>query len=285
MGLGARVKIGWAVILVFYAWLSLAAAAQEVEIYTYDVLPPYAYRNDKNELTGLYIELVRAAVSRMPDYSLKLIVLPWERAKHLAKTGEAFAILPPYFHAHDWLTEQSPKRPYIWPYSLPLYTQQDVVICNDTVKVKSVNGYPEDFAGLSFVMWRGDGRAGEQFNAMVKRNEITVNLVNSIEVAINLLVTARHDCTVSAALPFNWFFAKQSKSEGFKSLNVKHTLNYLSVVSTNEAYLGYTDINAQKNYPYKKDFAIKFDIEIYRMKQSGELAKMVERFVDKDMFK
>ena len=231
-------KIGRIVTTVICTWISLAAAVQEVEIYTYDVLPPYAYRNDKQELTGLYIEVVKAAVARMPDYSLKLTALPWERAKHLAKIGDAFAILPPYFHAHDWLTDQPPKRPYIWPYSLPLYTQQDVVICNDTVKLKSDSKYPDDYAGLSFVMWRGDGRAGEQFNDMVKRKEITVNLVNSIDVAINLLVTARHDCTVSAALPFNWYFAKLSKTASFQGFNVKRRLNILSVVSTNEAYLG-----------------------------------------------
>ncbi len=278
-------KIGWVMTVLLYGWVSLASAVQEVEIYTYDVLPPYAYRNEKQELTGLYVEIVKTAVSRMPDYSLKLTVLPWERAKHLAKTGEAFAILAPYFHAHDWLTDQSPKRPYIWPYSMPLYTQQDAVICNDTVKLKNFSHYPDDFIGLSFVMWRGDGRAGKQFNEMVKRKEITVNLVNSIEVAINLLVTARYDCTVTAALPFNWFFAKQSKTNSYKSLNLKHPLKNLNVVSTNHAYLGYTDINAQNNYPYKKDFVIKFDVEIYKMRQNGELDKIVGRFVDRSIIK
>ena len=273
-------KIGWIMAASLYLCSFLVAAQQEVEIYTYDTLPPYAYQDEDGQLTGLYIELVRTIVARMPDYALKLTVLPWERAKHLAKTGEAFAILPPYFHAHDWLTDQEPKKPYIWPYSMPLYTQKDVVICNDKVKLNSVNQFPEDFSGLSFVMWRGDGRAGEAFNAMVKRKEIAVHLVNSIEVVINLLVTARYDCTVSAALPFNWYFTKQSQSKDFKSLNLKFPLKNLSVVSTNQAYLGYSDINAEINYPYKKDFVIKFDIEIYKMKQSGELDKIVRRFVD-----
>lgn len=276
-------KIGWVMAVSLYLWSSFVLAQQEVEIYTYDTLPPYAYRDEKGQLTGLYIELVRTILSRMPEYELKLTVLPWERAKHLAKTGEAFAILPPYFHAHDWLTDEVPSKPYIWPYSMPLYTQKDVVICNDNVKLKSVNQFPKDFAGLHFVMWRGDGRAGEAFNAMVKRKEITVHLVNSIEVVINLLVTARYDCTVSAALPFNWYFTKQSQSKDFKSLNLKFPLNNLSVVSTNQAYLGYSDINAEINYPYKKDFSIKFDIEIYKMKQSGELDEIVRRFVDANM--
>lgn len=276
-------RIGWIMAAYLYIWTSLVSAQQEVEIYTYDSLPPYAYRDEKGQLTGLYIELVRTIVSRMPDYALKLTVLPWERAKHMAETGEAFAILPPYFHAHDWLTDQEPKKPYIWPYSMPLYTQKDVVICNDRVKLKSINQFPRGFAGLNFVMWRGDGRAGQAFDAMVKRKEISVHLVNSIEVVINLLVTARYDCTVSAALPFNWYLAKQSKSKNFKSLNLKYPLKNLSVVSSNQAYLGYSDINSQQNYPFKKDFVIKFDIELYQMQQRGELSDIVKRFVDKDM--
>ena len=103
----------------------LAFSEQRVDIYTYDVLPPYAYRNDQGELTGVYIEIVKVAIARMPGYTAKFHVVPWERAKVSAKHGKAFAILPPYFHAHDWLTDSEPKRPYIWPYSLPLYTQQD----------------------------------------------------------------------------------------------------------------------------------------------------------------
>ena len=275
-----HVKLGIIGCVLLFTWVPSAFSIQEVEIYTYDVLPPYAYRNDKQKLTGVYIEIVKTAISRMPGYSSKFIVVPWERAKFLAKTGSAFAILPPYFHAHDWLTDQAPQRPYIWPYSLPLYTQKDVVICHDKVDLGGVGLFPKDFSGLSFVMWRGDGRAGQEFDQMVKRKEISVHLVNSIEVVINLLVTARYDCTVSAALPFRWYLVQQLEAEMLNTLHSKRPLKVVSVVSTNQGYLGYSDINAEQNFPYKKDFSIKFDIEIYRMKQSGELENIAKRFVD-----
>ena len=64
------------------------------------------------------------------------------------------------------------------------------------------------------------------------------------------------------------------------TLHSKRPLKVVSVVSTNQGYLGYSDINAEQNFPYKKDFSIKFDIEIYRMKQSGELENIAKRFVD-----
>ncbi|WP_157601161.1 hypothetical protein [Psychromonas ossibalaenae] len=52
------------------------------------------------------------------------------------------------------------------------------------------------------------------------------------------------------------------------------------IIGTNEAYLGYTDINAENNFPFKKDFSIKFDIEIYKMKKSGEIQEIINRFVE-----
>jgi len=68
-------------------------------------LPPYIYLDEQGELTGIYVEIVKRAVSRMPGYTVTLTPLPWIRAKNEAKKGKTFAILAPYFHAHDWLTD------------------------------------------------------------------------------------------------------------------------------------------------------------------------------------
>ncbi len=148
---------------------TFAAPKQLVEIVTYDVLVPFAYRNSEGKLTGIYIEIVKKAISRMPDYKLNFNVLPWARAKAKVKKGDAFAILPPYFHAHDGLKD---KKPYILPYSLSLFTLEDVVICNKKFTTRFFSKWPEDFAGLKFAMWKGDGRAGESFNKMVKEKKL-----------------------------------------------------------------------------------------------------------------
>ncbi|RDH44275.1 hypothetical protein B9G39_12925 [Zooshikella ganghwensis] len=259
---------------------------QPVEIYTYDILPPYAYRNDKGELTGIYIEITRTAISRMKDYSLVFRVVPWSRAKSLVKQGKAFAILPPYFHAHDWLTDTEPKRPYIWPYSQPLYTQLDIVICNERVLSKDRRIWPDDFQGLGFVMFRGDGRAGERFLEQVEENKISLNWVNSTEDTVKALLLERTDCTVTSRLPFAWFMAKtieQADFQKYKSNRLK--LKELLQISKNTGHLAYTDIDDEKNFPYKKDFAIKFDIELYKMKKNGELDDIVAQFIDTDYIK
>ncbi len=255
-------------------------SAQEVRISTYDVLAPFAFRDAQGKLSGVYIEIVKKAVSRMPDYTVSFNVVPWARAKNEAKKGKAFAILPPYFHAHDWLTDLEPQRPYIWPYSLPLYTQSDVVICNENVLNVSRKEYPKDFQGLEFVMWRGDGRAGEEFTKMAEEKMIGLHLLDDVKNTIKFLLSNRADCTVTSRIPFAWHVKQMKKMGEYKKYaNNNVILKEAIVVSSNEGYLGYTDINAKKNYPFKKDFSIKFDIQIYKMKKNGEIQKIVERFI------
>ncbi len=276
-----------ALLRILFLALSVCAirihAAQPVEVYTYDTLPPYAYRDEQGQLTGLYVEIVTAAAARMPDYSLTFKVLPWARVKYNAKHGTAFAILAPYFHAHDWLTDTEPKKPYIWPYSLPLYTQEDVVICNANVLLTARKHFPEDYTGLSFVMWRGDGRAKQAFNQLVEEEKIKLTLVNSIKDTVALIHQGWQDCTLTAKQPFYWYMAQYKKSREFQNHKNKVTLVEAVVVSSNDGFLGYTDIDSEKNFPYKKDFSIKFDIEIYKMKQSGELNDIINRFVNHEI--
>jgi len=259
---------------------SAVFSAQEVKISTYDILPPYAFRDTNGELTGVYIEIVKKAISRMPDYTVSFRVLPWARAKMEIEKGKSFAIVPPYFHAHDWLTEVEPKRPYIWPYSLPLYTQYDVVICNEKVLAVSRPEYPDDFKGLKFVMFRGDGRAGERFTQMVEEKQIDLQLLSSLENTIPFLMQERADCTITSRIPFIWY-VNQLKETGQhqKYDNKGVVLKEAAIISSNEGYLGYTNIDDEQNFPFKEDFSIKFDIEIYKMKKNHEIQEIGNKFV------
>ncbi|MBL4638705.1 MAG: transporter substrate-binding domain-containing protein [Proteobacteria bacterium] len=266
-------------LLIYLTSNSVVFSAQEVKIATYDVLPPLAFRDAQGKLTGFYIEIVKRAVSRMPDYTVSFNVTPWARAKNEAKTGRIFAILPPYFHAHDWLTETEPKRPYIWPYSLPLFTQHDVVICNEKVLTVARTVYPDDYQGLRFAMWRGDGRAGEKFTQMAKEKKISLHLLKNVKSLIPFLLAERADCTVTSKIPFAWYVKQMKESGEYQQYNKNDViLKEAAVISSNEGYLGYTDINAETNFPFKKDFSIKFDIEIYKMKKSGEIQEIVDKF-------
>jgi polar amino acid transport system substrate-binding protein len=129
-------------------------------------------------------------------------------------------------------------------------------------------------------MWRGDGRAGVAFEQMVRDKKIEVSLVNSIEEKLRVLLYGRYDCTVTAKLPFAWYMAKFMKTSEYQSYKKNEVLKQVAIISENEGYLGYTDINSERHFPYKKDFTIKFDIEIFKMKHNGEIKNIVTRFID-----
>ncbi|MCP3927616.1 MAG: amino acid ABC transporter substrate-binding protein, partial [Bacteroidetes bacterium] len=255
-------------------------SAQEVTILVEDGhYAPLKFKDKDGKVTGIYPEIVKKAISRMPEYTVKFYEVPWARAKLYLKQGRYFAMLPPYFHAHDWLTDDEPKRPYIWPYSLPLFTQTDIVVC-DAMKLKSPRpNWPEDYQDLSFAMQRGDGIAGEKFNKMFEQKKIKVYFVLSNLDAIKLVLQGRQDCTVIAKLPFYWLIKEMKENGEYEQLDKVVPLKE-KTIRTNEGYLGYTDINAEKNFPYKKDFNIKFDIEIYKMKKSGEIQEIIKRFIE-----
>ena len=269
-------------ILFLFTYLTLTSEmllAQNVKIYTYDTLPPLAYKNTQGILTGVYIEIVKKAISRMPDYTVTFVNVPWVRAKMIMEKGRGFAILPPYFHAHDWLTQDEPKRPYIWPYSLPLIIQENIIICNKNIKLKPDAIYPDDYKGLTFAMWKGDGRAGVKFEKMAKEKKINVHLTRNLKNSIIFLQKNRADCTITSKLPFAWYIKQMKQSGEYQENDNGVILNEVFTISRSEGYLGYTDIDDEINFPFKKDFSIKFDEEIKKLKKAGEIQKIIDTFI------
>lgn len=128
-------------------------------------------------------------------------------------------------------------------------------------------------------MWRGDGRAGQEFLDLVEKGDIRVDLVNEMKGVIPVLLLNRADCAVVSKIPFHWYIKQMKNSGEYQKFAKKGVvLREIAVISQNEGHLGYTDIEADKNFPYKKDFAIKFDIEIYKMGKEGTLQVIVDSF-------
>ncbi|MGR6838516.1 substrate-binding periplasmic protein [Aliivibrio wodanis] len=264
-------------------------AVQKVEIYTYDSLPPFSFRDENNNLTGIYIEAVKKIAEGMPNYDISFKVVPWSRAKALAEQGQAFAILPPYYHAHDWLTKSKPHRSYLWPYSQPIFAQTDVVICKDNVKLADNASFPQDFTDLSFASMRGDGRAGSAFVNLVKAKKINLNQLDTIESAILFFLHRNVDCIVSSQYPFYWYLGKLQEVKSYElndryiTVNLDGKMIYLrkvTVIATNYGHLAYTDINSKQTFPFKKDFSIQFDIGLYQLKKSGEMDDIINEMLN-----
>lgn len=114
---------------------------------------------------------------------------------------------------------------------------------------------------------------------MVKSEKIKTVEVNDILRTALFILEERADCTVTSKMPFFWYLNRIRNSPKYNVMSKNVQLIESSVISTNQGYLGYTDINSEKNYPFKKDFSIKFDIEVYKMKKNKEIDSIVESFI------
>lgn len=114
---------------------------------------------------------------------------------------------------------------------------------------------------------------------MVDRGEIILQDVNKTDQIFPILQAKRSDCTATSELPFKWNIRKLKMSGSFHDYDKGVRLITTAVIHLNEGYLGYTNVDDEKNFPFKQDFAIKFDIEIYKMIKSGEKARIVNAFI------
>ncbi|MCP3929112.1 MAG: ABC transporter substrate-binding protein [Bacteroidetes bacterium] len=140
--------------------------------------------------------------------------------------------------------------------------------------------WPEDYQDLSFAIQRGEGRAGEEFNKMVEKKKIKLVFARSNLHTIKLLLLGRADCTIISKVPFHRQINEMKKSGEYESLGEVVPIKEAMTIRTNEGYLGYTDIDDEKNFPFKKDFSIKFDIEIYKMGKKGEIQEIIKKFTE-----
>jgi len=159
-----------------------------------------------------------------------------------------------------------------------LLVQTDIVVCNAGKLESPRPNWPDDYRDLSFAKQRGDGKTGVEFDKLVKEGKIKLVYARSNLHTIKLLLLGRADCTVISRKPYQWQINEMKKNGEYASLGEVVPLKEAMTIRTNEGYLGYTDIDDEKNFPFKKDFSIKFDIEIYKMKKNGEIQEIIERF-------
>lgn len=246
------------------------AADIEVQIYADESYPPYTYL-DEGELKGIYTEILQKAFSRMKGYKVKINAVPWKRGLSYIESGKGFAIYPPY--------HRTQQRPYIWPYSIPILDERVIVVCRDEVLTSTIRPtWPDDYFGLVIGNNAGFSLGGDRFWQAVKDEKITVNEANGNEINIMMLGLGRSDCYMNDRISILWEL-KQLKAAGKYDEGGKHArLMEGATISIEQGFLGFS-ANGGDRYPYMDDFILKFNTEIYAMRRSGELQKIIDDFV------
>ncbi|WP_028865689.1 substrate-binding periplasmic protein [Psychromonas aquimarina] len=247
-----------------------AAAEIKVTVYADDNYPPYSYL-EKGQLKGIYSDIFRAAFDKMRGYKVTIEAVPWKRGLKLLENGKGFALYPPYFHAL--------KRPYIWPYSLPVLDERVVVFCSEEILTHSIrNKWPEDYYGLTIGNNAGFNLGGEKFWQAVKDKKINVYEAKGNRENILMLALGRTDCYMNDRLSILWGLKKLKHQKVYDEGGIHSRLLQGTTITIEQGFLGYTSRDNGK-FVFKDDFKKKLDIIIYEMRKTGELQDIIDAFM------
>lgn len=152
----------WCLLFIF----TTESFARRVIIYGEATYKPYSWGED-GEFKGLYIDILQRAFQQMKGYQVTLKPIPWERGLHLLEIGKGFALFAPYYHPT--------RRPYMSPYSFPLFIEKTILVCNKNVDSKRRERWPDDYMGLTIGQSSGYLLGGDAFFEAVAQRKMFIS--------------------------------------------------------------------------------------------------------------
>ncbi|VFQ46296.1 solute-binding protein family 3/n-terminal domain of mltf [Desulfoluna butyratoxydans] len=264
------VCIAAACILWFAAWHD-AMAATNVVVFCIDNYPPYSYEVNGRAM-GIYPAIFRRAFSRMDGYRVTLLPIPWKRGLHYLKNGQGFAIVPVYYKPE--------LRPYIWPYSIPVLRQEEVLLCREHVLAsRTRQHWPEGFYGLTIGKNAGYATGGKAFNEAVARGDVFLSEAKSNRINLLKLGLGRTDCYLNDRLSIAWELG-QLMGEGLYDEGGAHaSLGKPISIHWEWGHLGVTRMDHGRYY-FKADFLEQLNGILSAMQATGEIREIVEGIME-----
>lgn len=235
----------------------------ELHIVGDDAYPPFSYQSD-GEPKGLYVDILQAAFQKMPGYDVTITMYPYRRALGAVARGYAFAIFPPY---------RIKEREYIVRYSEPILMEEVYSVCSKPLQ-SGVTAWPFSHKGLSFAVNQGFQIGGEKFRTLVADGAIQVSRVASACEGLRMVLYGNCDCYINARLSIEW----AAKQCGYDYDALRNRLKSWKRVSGETGHLGYGD---SLGNPDLEAFMDQFDNVIRKMKQSGEIKRLVLEFMNR----
>lgn len=258
-------------VLFIVFWVSLFSglsfAETSITVYADDGYAPYSYK-EGTEAKGLYIEILKAAFAKMSDYKVTIEPVPWKRALKYMETGEGFAIVPPYYRPKE--------RPFINPYSEPLFEEEVVVFCREDFLKAPRPNWPADYLGLKVARNAGYTSGGDEFMKAVNEGKIKLDEAKTNRENILKLLEGHTDAYINDRISIlQAFKTVQAESDKYKNVKILEG----ALVSKEKGYLGFTAMDNGK-FAFKDDFVKKFNAAITEMKAKGEIKAISDKFLE-----
>ena len=234
-------------------------AAEQIVLTIHEGIPPYAYR-EGNKSLGLYPRLMKAIFSRMPQYHLELVPLPWKRAVLQVERGENIGVIPPYYRPIDrsWMR-----------YSDPVYEERMGLFCTESVAAKMKGKqFPQDYVGLIFGNNAGGLGGGAEFLKMGKEHKFSIEEAPTTEHNLHKMILGRIDCYTNDEFATEWTWSNLVKKEN----GMKRNFVLVQILSVEKSYLGLTSTD---KFPFRDAFLKSFNEALAQTKASGEFDLIV----------
>lgn len=240
-------------IIIILTFGSLLFGATTVELTCDKGYPPYSYKEDKIT-KGVYVDVIKSAFSKMPDYDVKFKPLAWKKAGSLVKKGKAVGFFPPYYN----------ESKTAWTnFSEPILGETAVVFALAKT-LETRKNFPQDYKGLTLCMNRGfavENFGNVKFKEMLDKKEIKLKWGNDNKVCLRQVAKKKAD-----------FYLNDQLIDTKAFLNIKRGV----ATKNNDGYIGFT--LKEKKFPYLKDLQTKFNKVIRDMKASGEIDKILKSY-------
>lgn len=236
--------------IILLTWLTPVHAKIKVSVFGDESYEPYCFEHN-GTYDGIYVRILQKAFSRMERYEVEINSLPWKRVLLGMEKGKFFAIFPPYYRPQ--------LRPWIDIYSTPILEEGYELFCRKEVLDKPRPNWPEDYHDLQI---------GSNLGFAVPRiNEITHQEAASSAQNVKKLLQGKIDCYANNDKSTLYLINQLGGNASLIKSGVKISVDY-----------GYLAFSRKNNPPFKKHFIRQFNKIITKMKENGEIDKIVDEF-------
>ena len=227
-------------------------ATQTIELLGDKSYPPYSYKENGNA-KGVYVDVIKSAFAKIPEYNVKFKMVAWKRAIAMTKKGISIGFFPPYY---------SQERTSWSKFSEPIIDETSSVYAKETTLKGKVN-FPKDFIGLTVCMNRGftPMTGGKEFADALKKKQIKLIEANS-----------NKDCLARVKRGLADFYINDQLIDISSFPVIKRGME----VNSNFGHIGFT--LQESKYPFMKDLQAKFNTIIKQMKKDGSIDKIVQKY-------
>ena len=236
--------------------------AQKVDIYCDDDYPPYSYVKD-GRAAGIYVDILTQAFSKMPEYEVTIVPVPWKRGLDLMERGKGFALFPPYFRPQ--------VRPFM-DYPAALLEEGYAMVGSSALNDGKSRSWPQDFVGM-----RVGVNKGYNVPRMKEARAMGVEIVPADTIRDNIMKVAAGevDAYINDRNALLWNLREMRRPDNHAA--GLDQLQLIMEISHERGYLGFTNRD-QGRFPFKKEFIIQFVRVIQTMKETGEIQKILDAY-------